>query len=382
MTISKDPQMTDPVDLALALVRSDTVNPPGQEEACAEHLAALLEEAGLRVERHALAPGRVSLIARLDGSDGALPPLALTGHIDTVPLGERAWSVDPFGELRGDKLYGRGASDMKAGVAAVVAAAVAASREGRRQRGVCLVITAGEETGSAGAVHLAAAGVLGRASALVVAEPTSNRLAIAHKGALHLRARSRGRTAHGSMPECGDNAILKAARAARAIDALRFPDEPHPLLGAPTATVTSIHGGGPINVVPDAALLTVDIRTLPGMRHAAVLDEVARALGADATLDPPVVDLPAVGTAADDPFVRCAAGVVERAGLDAGLIGLPYFTDGSVLQPAFDRCPTVILGPGEAGQAHQTDEFCFVAKIHEAAALYRDLIEAWCGSPG
>ena len=370
----------DPVDLTLALVRFETINPPGREEPCAGYIAELLEPRGFTVRRHGLGPERISLVAELPGSDGDLPPLAFTGHVDTVPLGEREWSADPFGEIRGDKLFGRGASDMKGGVAAFVAAALEAAREGQLHRGVTLVITAGEEIGSAGARQLAETGALGRAGALVVAEPSSNRLAVAHKGALHLRARAAGRTAHGSMPEAGENAALKAARAALAIDALRLGDTVHPLLGRATATVTSLHGGGPVNVVPDACALTIDVRTLPGMRHAEVLAQIESALGTDVSLDAPLVDLPPVGTDPDDAFVRSAMRVLEAMGLQAQPIGLPYFTDGSVLQPAYGGCPTIILGPGEAAQAHQTDEYCFVSKLTEAAAIYRGLIEAWCGA--
>jgi succinyl-diaminopimelate desuccinylase len=370
----------NPVDLALALVRFDTVNPPGNEEPCAEHLARLLEEHGFGVERHAFAPTRVGLVARLAGSDPALPPLAFTGHTDTVPLGARAWSVEAFGEIRHGKLYGRGASDMKAGVAAFVSAALEVARGPGLKRGIVLVITAGEEIGSAGARHLADTGALGEASALVVAEPTSNRLGVAHKGALHLRGHAGGRTAHGSMPEFGDNAVLKAARAAAAVDALRFEEAAHPLLGRPTATVTSLHGGGPVNVVPDACSITIDVRTLPGMRHPEVLERITQALGAEVTLEAPLVDLPAVATQPADPFVRCVQEVMRAAGAESGPepVGLPYFTDGSVLQPAYGNCPTVILGPGEAGQAHQTDEFCLTTKIEEAAALYADMMRAWC----
>jgi succinyl-diaminopimelate desuccinylase len=136
-----------------------------------------------------------------------------------------------------------------------------------------------------------------------------------------------------------------------------------------------------VNVVPDACTLTVDIRTLPGMRHAEVLARVTQAVGTDLMLEAPLVDLPAVATDPADSFVACVQDVVRGLGSGAGPepIGLPYFTDGSVLQPAYRNCPTVILGPGEAGQAHQTDEFCVVAKIDEATAVYAGIMRAWCG---
>src|SRR5262245_52957704 len=108
------------VDLALELVHLDTVNPPGHEASAAALLAGRLEKAGFEVMFHEHAPGRPSVVARLAG-DG--PALCMTGHLDTVPLGGAPWSVDPFGELRDGRLYGRGSSDMKSGVAAIVVAA-------------------------------------------------------------------------------------------------------------------------------------------------------------------------------------------------------------------------------------------------------------------
>lgn len=373
--------MTDPLALALALLRFDTVSPPGTEAACAAHLAALLEAAGFTVSRSEFAPGRTSLVARRAGTDGGLAPLAFTGHLDTVPLGARAWSADPFGEIRDGRLYGRGASDMKAGVAAFLTAAIEGARGGALRRGLLLVLTAGEETGCKGARDLAVSGMLGAASGLVIAEPTANRLALAHKGALHLRARTAGATAHGSMPELGDNAVSKAAAAIGRLDRFRFDLAPDPLLGRPTATVTSVHGGEAVNVVPDSCTFTVDVRTLPGQTHDAVRGALADCAGPHVAWDEPLVDLPAVGTAAEVPFAICAAqSLAVIAGTAPGApLGMPYFTDGSVLQAALGGCPTAILGPGEPGQAHQTDEWCEAAAIGTAAAVYREVIARWCG---
>lgn len=372
--------MDDPVALARDLVRFDTISPPGTEEACAAHLAALLREAGLAVAEHAFAPGRVSLIARLAGTDAALAPLVFTGHLDTVPLGSAPWSVDPRGEIRDGRLYGRGASDMKAGVAAFVAAVTdRACAAPAPTRGITLVLTAGEETGCRGAADLARQGLMGEASGLVVAEPTANRLALAHKGALHLRGRTRGATAHGSMPDLGDNAVLKATRAVEALRGFAIERPAHPLLGTPTLAVTSLHGGEAVNVIPDSCTLTLDLRTLPGQDHAATLARLQEAMGPEVALDPPLADLPAVGTDPSDPFATAAARIVREVLPGAGeVIGMPYFTDGSVLQGALGGCPTVILGPGEPGQAHQTDEWCATDAIATAHRIYAALIRDWC----
>jgi len=367
----------DAVALTQELIPFETVNPPGAEKACAEHLAKLLKSHQFSVERYEHQPGCTSLVARFPGADGDLAPLVFTGHLDTVPLGQQPWSVPPFaGEIQGDRLYGRGSSDMKAGVAAFVSAAIEVAREGDLQRGFALVITAGEETGSEGARHLAKLDVLGPASGLVVAEPTSNQLAVAHKGALHLRAQVRGRTAHGSMPHLGENAITKAMKVITKLEAFSFRLAPHPLLGAPTVAVTSIKAGENVNSIPDTCTFTLDVRTIPGIDHTQALQELQTVLGREVQFEPPLADMPPVGTDPEEAFVRCVLRCLSES--DVGAIGLPYFTDGSVLQSAYSGCPTVILGPGEPSQAHQTDEFCLVEKINEAAEIYRETIEHWC----
>ena len=367
----------DAIALAQELIRFETVNPPGAEEACAEHLAKVLEPHRFSVERYELQPCRVSLVVSLPGKESSLAPLVFTGHLDTVPLGQQPWSVPPFaGQIRDRKLYGRGSSDMKAGVAAFVSAAVEVASAGALQRGLTLVISAGEETGSEGARHLAELDVLGAASALVVAEPTSNHLAVAHKGALHLRAKVSGRTAHGSMPHLGENAISKALSAIARLEADSFKIAPHPLLGGPTMAVTSIGAGENVNSIPDTCTFTLDVRTIPGMEHSDVLAELRDVLGPSVHLDLPLADMPPVGTDPEDPFVRCILACLGEGA--AAPIGLPYFTDASVLQTAYNGCPTVILGPGEPGQAHQTDEFCFIERINMAALIYQSTIERWC----
>ena len=134
------------ITLTQELTRLRSINPPGDEKPCAELLGRLLEAAGLEVSFHSFAEGRTSLIATLEGPDNA-PPLCFTGHLDTVPLGTAAWDFDPLGgEMDGDRLYGRGASDMKSGVAAMTLAAIGLARLPRRKSGLVLIFTAGEET--------------------------------------------------------------------------------------------------------------------------------------------------------------------------------------------------------------------------------------------
>lgn len=368
------------VELTQELVRYDTINPPGGELACVQRLAAVLEDAGLETKLHGLGDNRANLIARLGGVEGQ-PAICLTGHIDTVPLGHREWSVDPFAaDISEGKLYGRGSSDMKSGVAAICAAACGLAHQLDNTSGIEIVITAGEETGCDGAYGLAAkAGALGNAGAIIVAEPTSNAPLVGHKGALWLRGRTHGVTAHGSMPERGVNAVYAAARAVSKLEDFDFNVTRHPVLGKPTVNVGNIKGGININSVPDYAEFGIDLRTIPGQDHARLREQILSYLGDEIELES-VVDVPGVWTEPELDWVREVFATVEGiTGARPAVGAASYFTDASVLTPAYRNPPTVVLGPGEAAMAHQTDEYCHVARIDEAVEIYTSLIRQWCG---
>jgi succinyl-diaminopimelate desuccinylase len=369
---------TSSVELARTLVRFPSLNPPGEEKQCAEYVGAMLEGAGLEVEPHEFAAARPSMVVRLRGT-ADLKPLVFTGHLDVVPLGEKPWSAPPFaGEITDGKLFGRGSSDMKSGVAAFVLAAIGQAKRKRPRRGITLVITAGEETGCEGAFHLARLGVLGPAELLIVAEPSSNLPIIAHKGSVRLRIAAKGRTAHSSMPELGDNAIYKVAEWIRRIEALRFDKHSHPLLGQTTASVTTVFGGQNINSVPDSAGFTVDFRTVPSHDHRELVAEIQRLCGGEASVDV-ITDFKGFATAPEDGAIEPLMNILaDRIGHRPEPTGAPYFTDASALVPAFDNVATVVIGPGEAAQCHQTDEFCYVHRIEEAFEIYTALIRRMC----
>jgi succinyl-diaminopimelate desuccinylase len=371
---------TDSLSLTRKLLSFNTINPPGLERDCAEYLGKLLETGGFQVSYHEYGLARTNLVARLESGKEKLP-ICLTGHMDTAPLGLGTWTRDPFaGEIEGDKIYGRGTSDMKGGVAAMVAAALRISKMQRGKAGIILIITAGEETGSEGAYHLATLGEkLGKAGAMVVGEPTANYPIIAHKGSLWLEARTTGVTAHGSMPDQGVNAIYKAVEVISALQEFDFAISPHPLLGRPTINVGTISGGLNINSVPDQAKMGIDIRTIPGLPNREVLQKLQTHLGADVELRR-VVDLDSVATDPEDEWVQQVFQILEPFLKEAPVArGVTYFTDASFLTPAFDNPPAIILGPGEATQAHKTDEFCYVDKIQEATEAYFEIAKNWCG---
>lgn len=365
------------VELTRKLVRENTINPPGNENRCMALLAPLLRAAGFEVTEHPFGDNRSNLVARLGGKSGLLP-LAFTGHVDTVPLGAKPWRKDPFGAaIEGDRLYGRGSTDMKAGVAAFVAACLNRREKLAQGPGAVLVITAGEETGCEGALAITRGTGLSPTGALIVAEPTSNYPLIGHKGALWLRAVAEGVTAHGSMPEHGVNAVMKAAKAAARLEHFDFNEKRHAVLGAPTLNVGTFHGGLNINSVPDRAEIGLDIRTIPGQSHARAKAGIASAMGEEVAIEK-LMDIEAIWTDAGDPWIRRVFALMQPL---LGELPVPrgatYFTDGAPLRKAMGDVPTIILGPGEAELAHQTDEYCFVSRIDQAVAAYEAIIEDW-----
>src|SRR6195952_1191117 len=308
--------LIDPVELSRELIAFNTINPPGQELRCIEYLENILRAAGLDTLVHTFAPGRANLIAKIGGSDAG-PPLCFTGHVDTVPLGNAKWSVDPFAaEIIDGKMYGRGSSDMKCGVAAFVAAVGGMAEELRDTNGCVLVITANEEIGCEGAVHLARSGKLGRAGAIVVAEPTSNAAIVGHKGALWIRAVLSGVTAHGSMPHLGVNAAYKAARALMVLEKFQFNIAPHPHLGSPTLNVGTVSSGMNVNSVPDRAEIGIDIRSVPGLDHERIREHLSAELGDDCILET-IVDVGSVWTEPKSEWIRNVYEVVERISGDS-----------------------------------------------------------------
>jgi succinyl-diaminopimelate desuccinylase len=368
----------DAVSLTKSLLRFDTINPPGRERDCARMAGALLQEWGFKVEYHEYADSRTSVVARAGGTEGKAP-LCLTGHLDVVPLGAQPWSKDPFsGETDGDRLYGRGASDMKAGVAAILLAARSFSKKLSGTPGVVLVLTAAEEGGCVGSAQLAQTQLLGRAGAMVVGEPTSNYPLVGHKGSIKFHARFKGVSAHGSMPELGDNAIYKAARAIGRLEAFDFKVPQHAVMGKPTLNVGTMQGGVTVNAVPDAASFGVDIRTVPGMDHEALLAKLRAQLG-EAELEV-FSNLKPVWTAPDEDWIQRVFEICKPyVGEAPAARTAPYMTDAANLLKVYRGAPTVVLGPGEAAMAHQTDEYASMERIRQSVAIYEALIADWIG---
>ncbi|MDR2124927.1 MAG: M20/M25/M40 family metallo-hydrolase [Desulfovibrio sp.] len=385
--LSKTKKLPDVAGLAQELVRFCTVSGEN-ERTVLEYLADPLEDAGFTCSLDTYdeaRPQRASLIARLRPEDEK-PSLYLGGHIDTVPFGNAVWRHDPLGGVIEDgRLYGRGACDMKGGVAALVRAALDFALEsgaGGRKRDLVLHIYGGEEGGCYGSRHAARrAELFGKPGAGIVAEPSSLMPLSGHKGALWLTLRTAGRAAHASTPEKGDNALLTMLRVAARLADFR-PDASHSLLGDATAALTSLHAGLNSNSIPDKAELTLDMRTVPGAEHADLVRRIAETVGSLAHIET-VYDAPAVWTDPDLPWcarvreLTCAitgdAPEVRRAN---------FFTDAASVRALFPDLPLCILGPGDPGLAHATNEFCPVEQIRAALRIYTALITDWYAGRG
>ncbi|MCU1437990.1 MAG: peptidase, partial [Naasia sp.] len=310
------------VALAQALIRMNTVTPPNGEEEAAVWLAQWLGSAGITVHLQRFAAGRANLVARIRGAGG--PGLMLSGHLDTVPADPVGWNDSPWsGDVRDGRLHGRGSADMKGAVAALVVAYKRAVASGAALTGdLVLALTAGEETDSIGAVELVRAGLLDNLDMALVAEPTDFAVGLGHRGALWLRVQTAGASAHGSQPSLGENAVgtlLDWLGPPAGLDEL-VGAHCDALLGAGSVSLNGIGGGTATNVVPDEAHAVLDIRTVPGHDHAAIL-QLLEARDARATLTV-LRDNPPVSIAPDAPLaVAVAAGVAAVLGRPAVLRG-------------------------------------------------------------
>ena len=371
-------QEAEVVGLCRDLVRFKSVNPPGDELEIAEYVADVLREAGLTVEMVPHTPTRASVLAWLKGN-GEMPALLYTGHLDVVPVGAEEWSHDPFGgEVVEGKLWGRGSSDMKGGDAAmIVATKILAAANLPLKGDLILAFTAGEEGEQLGATELATRLESVPVQAVVVAEPSYNDVYLAEKGAFWLQITTHGKTAHGSMPHLGQNAIVMMTALLSELESLVVPYEEHPLLGGFTRSVNTIAGGVKTNVVPDRCEVTMDQRTVPGQDHGAILrgvKELIAELGQrlpDFRASVEVInDRIPVASSPEEPVIQRFYDVVaEVVGERPVPKGVNYYTDGVVFAPAL-KAPMIICGPGDAKLAHQPNEYVETAKLVEATKIF------------
>jgi acetylornithine deacetylase/succinyl-diaminopimelate desuccinylase-like protein len=364
------------VELTTSLVRAAGQNPPGEEAATVAVLSAAATELGLDVVETAVEPGRNNVRITLEGDGG--PGLLLLGHTDVVPVGD-GWTTDPFGGAVHDgRIYGRGASDMKGGLAASLAALAALRGVGLSGPVELAALVDEEETGKG--IRAFVSSVPGPFLGCITAEPTDLQTIIGARGASYLRAEIHGKACHAGNPDGGANAIYGAAAVIAEIERLHaeLAKRPHPLLGPATWSVGQIHGGTGGSIVPAECVVVADRRLLPGESTDAVLDDLrARVAGlrlADRGLTVDLampMEMPAFQTPADSELARAT----DAALADAGGPGLPLggwtaACDGGYVARDLG-VPVVVLGPGSAtSQAHRADESVAIEELLVASRAY------------
>ena len=328
---------------------------------------------GVRYERTTIAPGRDNLVAYYDAPQ-ARTTLLFDAHQDTVPTD--GMTVPPFEpQVVSGRLYGRGACDVKGGMAAMLTAFGRLVKE--RPAGsasVLMACTVDEEFTHIGSSALAAQGT--GADLGIVAEPTLLHIVDCHKGAVRWKARTRGVACHSSTPGLGANAIYRMAQVVTALAAHAEDlagSAPDPILGPPSLSVGRIEGGQSVNVVPDWSEIEIDRRIIPGEPPEAAIARVssflADRLGAPDWLEflPPWVRMPALPSGANGardwlgPLVQA---VTEATGRRPEVTGVPYGTDAGPLGAA--GLPCVVFGPGDIAQAHTKDEWIELDQVRAA----------------
>jgi acetylornithine deacetylase/succinyl-diaminopimelate desuccinylase family protein len=356
-------------------LHAEDVEPPFGEARVGEYVANYGRALGLIVEHQAVLPQRDNVLLTLEGADPGRR-LLFECHMDTVP----GWSgtPGPF-EPRtiGGRLYGRGACDVKGTlVSMLLALRILVQRGLRPARTIVLAATVDEEHQARGVHRLSADGQI--AEAAVIGEPTELSIAIAHKGCIRWRLTTHGRSAHSSKAELGINAIdemvVVLVSLRRELEPV-FASRVHPLVGRPSLSVCTIHGGVAVNVIPDRCTVEVDRRTVPGEKLESVEQElrdvVARIvrdqLNLDVELEPPFVSDPALGTPEDAPIVqqlrRSAEAILGRADVR----GVAFGTDASKLSQV--GIPSVVFGPGNIDLAHTRDESVDLTEVARAAEI-------------
>jgi acetylornithine deacetylase len=365
------------------LIRINSVNSsyaggPGEGELAA-WVKRFFEQRGIEVWEQEVFPGRPNVIARLPGRDPGRRVI-LEAHTDTVSV--KGMTIPPFEPSMVDgKMFGRGSCDTKAGLAAMMHAVASIHEEGITPPcEIWLAAVVDEEYSYRGVVKLCE-GLMGHAA--LVAEPTGVRAVIASKGVLRWRIGVKGKAAHSGKPHLGSNAINHMARVILAMekDHQRLTASVHPLLGPATCNVGVIHGGVQVNFVPDACVIEIDRRLLPGEKTDVVLAHYQQMLDGlkrehptlDAYMETPMLTDEALETSADCAPAKVASLVLAEMGLDAALGGVPFSSDASKLSR--QGIPSLVIGPGSIDQAHAAVEFVELQQVQRAFEFYRGFIE-------
>lgn len=366
----------DAIKFLQKMIQIDSCNPPGNEHRVTEFFAERCEEKGIPYKISQVGPNRSNFEITLKGKGKG--KVMLCGHMDTVLPGDVPWIHPPFsGVLEGDKLYGRGASDMKSGLAAMFLAMEQIHQENLSfEKDLVFLATAGEEVDSCGARQYLEEEDMTDIEALIIGEPTNEKVVIGHKGALWLEITLYGKTSHGAMPHRGINAVEWMRPVMEIVENLKtkwkIANDP---LGESTIAATMLHGGKQTNVIPDLATMRVDIRSVPPQSHEGLISEMEEKLTEifSAETAPKftvekILDRPPILTESSSVLIQSA---LELSGEDS-VHGVSYYTDGAVLN-SDSKVPTLIYGPGDEKLAHQPNEYVDIHAYMRSIHFYKKL---------
>ncbi|MEM7145748.1 MAG: M20 family metallopeptidase [Verrucomicrobiota bacterium] len=381
------------VELLQQLIRIPSVNPDGDpglpahqtgEQACAEFVAAFLKSCGAHVNLDEIQPGRPNVIGRFPNTNPAAAgkkSILFGPHLDTVSVA--GMTIDPFAaDIRDNKIHGRGASDTKGSMAAMLWA-LYQSRDllANLSTPVAFAGFMGEETGQFGSRHFAEHYANDFAFALV-GEPTDGHIVHTHKGCLWVQVDAPGKAVHGSTPELGDNAITKIATLITALDTSfrqKLATHTDDALGHATINIGLVDGGSRANIVPAHCQTTLDLRLTPDLPPAKALSLLKEFLHHhDPTLTlTPLLECTPLATDPNHPVIQQLLEIPrtrKENETPTGLSSAPWFCDAAILADA--GIPSIAIGPGSINQAHTKDEFIAIEDLEDAAAFFQNFIQS------
>lgn len=382
--------ISEAVELTKRLVQIDSTNPGKEEKEIADAITRYLQKEGIPVICEETAEGRPNLVAQIRGETEE-PSLVFVCHMDTVVVGS-GWTKDPFeARLEDGKIYGRGACDMKAGLACALAVFVKLHRsvedgEVSLNRTVKLICTADEEGSMTGVEAVIAAGHVKKQDWVLDLEPTDGQIQMAHKGRLWIHLTVKGVTAHASRPELGADAIAAAGEVICRLRK-RFVCAPeHKVLGRSTVTFGQIRGGYQPYVVPDLAEMWIDMRLAPPFTSELVLDMLEQ------IFDEVREEIPGIGFSCEitgnRPYIeenetselkrKLREICREVTGQSPCVKPFPGYTDTAVIAGLLDNHECLSYGPGSLSLAHKPDEYVPVEDILRCEAIYLELVKRIC----
>ncbi|XCP86089.1 M20 family metallopeptidase [Roseburia hominis] len=368
------------------LVSWDTRQPEGNEKEIVDYIEMLFGDT-VEKEVYLHSPKRASLVLKFDGEqkDGGI---AFVGHLDTVSYeNPDDWKYNPLEAVVEDGvMYGRGTADMKSGVCAMILAALYLQEQKvKLKKPVYFCFTADEERGGIGIQKIIESGILNTIDAAIICEPSSRKIGIGEKGALWLQVTATGAAAHGSNPSAGTNALDCLIEIKTMLDSYMTKENGDSMLGKSTISLTKMNGGTGTNIIPVYGSMELDIRTIPETKNSEILEfletackEVQRKNREFKYGIHILNNRGSVCTKEDNPFVQDFKTAVESLEIEANCAGLKYYTDASQMIPPLN-IPFIIFGPGEAEQAHKTNEHVSLHSVKECSDIYITYLINYCG---